>query len=175
MRGAIGKLRAGFEEGVERLLAQTPALAHILEDLDAEQIQRYGRDAARQALAPLVWRAAAGDALTTQQIQSLLGVSRQALHKRVAAGTLLGLPAERTTLYPAWQFEGSNVRPVVEEIIAALREGLEGEYDARLVASWAHTGQPELRGRTPAEWLVDGRDSDAVVRAAERAAAALAN
>lgn len=155
------------------LLSGIPALEEVLHDLSPEQADRYGREAARQALAPLMWRAASGEVLSTEQVRGLLGVTRQALHKRVEAGTLLGLPGEHTTLYPAWQFERSAVRGVLPAVIAAFRERLGPEYDARMVASWANSGQPDLKGATPAEWLTDGLDPDAVVIAAERAADAL--
>lgn len=173
MADALARLEDGFEAGVVELLSGVPALEDVLQGLSPEQAHRYGRDAARQALAPLVWRAAAGEVLSTEQVRALLGVTRQALHKRVEAGTLLGLPGELTTLYPAWQFERSGVRGVVPAVIAAFRERLGPEYDARMVASWATSGQPDLKGATPAEWLSDGLDPDAVVLAAERAADAL--
>lgn len=174
MADAYVQLEAAFEAGVAELVKVAPELDSLLQRLAPEQLDRYGREAARQALASLVWRAAAGDVLTTEQVRVALGVSRQALHKRVEAGTLLGLPGEQTTLYPTWQFSGSQVRPVVSDVIRVFRERLADEYDPRVVASWATTRQPELGGATPAEWLASGRDAEPVVTAAERAGDALA-
>jgi hypothetical protein len=67
-----------------------------------------------------------------------------------------GLAAERTTLYPTWQFANSSVRSEVADIIRAFRERLAGKYDARLVASWANAPQPELDHATPSHWPSDG-------------------
>lgn len=100
MAEARTQLEIGFRAGVAELLAAIPALDDVLSGLSPEGLHRHGHEGARHALAPLVWRAVAGDVLTTEQVRELLQVSRQALHKRVEAGTLLGLPAERTTLYP---------------------------------------------------------------------------
>jgi hypothetical protein len=159
---------------VGELVEVIPAVGELLDRLSSEQLDKRGRDAARQVLASMVWRVSAGGVLTTEQARRVLGVSRQALHKRVDVGGVLGLPGERTTLYPVWQFSGSEVRPVTGAIIRAFRERLDGEYDARLVSSWATTPQPDLHDATPEEWLAKDGDTDRLVIAAKRAADALA-
>jgi hypothetical protein len=174
MVDAQGRLEQGFALGVSELLDVMPAVGELLDRLSSEQLEQRGRDAARHALASLVWRASAGEVLTTEQARQVLGISRQALHKRVDVGSVLGLPGERTTLYPVWQFSGSEVRPVTAEIIGAFRERLDGEYDATIVSSWATTPQPDLHDATPEEWLAKDGDTDRLVIAAKRAADALA-
>ena len=174
MSDAPVELTEAFAAGVEEMLERDPELWKFVAGQDSEQLEASGRRAARSALAPFVWRLAAGEALETSEVADLLHVSRQALHKRVESGSLLGLKTQRTTLYPAWQFDGSAARPVVAAIVRTFRECLGDEYDARLVASWATTHQTDLDGWTPAEWLQRGRDDDAVVTAAERAGRALA-
>ena len=174
MVDAYSQLEEAFVDGVRDLVQATPALDGLLHELEPEQLQQYGQSAARHALASLVWRAAAGDVMTTEQVRLALGVSRQALHQRVEAGNLLGLPSERTTLYPAWQFSNGAVRPMVAQVVRVFREGLAEEYDARLVASWATTPQPELKDVSPSEWLSDGGDPESALSAARRAVDALA-
>lgn len=173
MADARALLELGFAEAAEQLLASTPDMTKLLEALPPDELTQYGRDGARHALAPLAWRAVAGAALPTEQVRKLLNVSRQALHKRVEGGTLLGLPGGRTTLFPSWQFSADGTRPVVGKILAEFRQRLVEEFDPRLVAAWATSPQPELEGSTPAGWLDAEGDPEPVVRAARRAADAL--
>lgn len=166
-------LEEGFFEELARL-SEAYDLYDVFGDVAEERALAYGRAGARAALAPLVWRAAAGEVIDTSSLRELLDVSRQALGQRVERGTLLGLPGERTTLYPVWQFDGTEVRPVVADILAAFRGEVGDDVDPRMIASWAQTPQRELDAETPAAWIVSGRDSDVVVLAAKRAAQALA-
>lgn len=164
----------GFVEGLADLQERVPGLHEAVDDLDREAARAYGHDAGQRALAALVWRVMAGEAITTEQARVLLGISRQALHQRVASGTLLGLPTARTTLFPTWQFEDGRVRPVVAALLGAFLRRLGGDVDPRMVLSWATTPQPELKDETPAEWLVRHGDDEPLLRSAERAADALA-
>lgn len=172
MADAYALLVEGFGQELGRLL-ETYELDRLLKNLPEDQAMTYGREAARSAMAPLIWRAAAGDVLETSAVRELLGVSRQALADRVDRGTLLGLPAERTTLYPTWQFDGTAVRDVVPDVVGAFRARLGESWDPLMVASWARTPQRELEDETPADWLIQGRDEQRVLLAAKRAAEAL--
>jgi hypothetical protein len=175
MADASAQIEGAFLDAVAQLVGGVPGLEDVLEGLEPQELRRCGREAARHALAPLIWRAAAGESLTTEQVRELWPISRQALHKRAQAGTLLGLPAGRTTLYPRWQFDARGaLRPSVGEIVRVFRERLGDEFDPRIVASWATTRQPELRGETPADWLAGDLDPHPVVQAAVRAAESLA-
>lgn len=173
MADALACVEAGFRDALLELLDATPELEALLNSCSIEQLERHGREGARQALAPLVWRAVAGEAMTTEQLRQMLDVTRQALHKRVENGTLLGLPGVRTTLFPSWQFSGAVVRPIVGDILREFRGRLGEEFDPRLVASWATTRQPELKDSSPAAWVSDDLDPEPVVLAAKRAAEAL--
>jgi hypothetical protein len=165
-------IEEGFREGLWRLLSSHD-LEPLLGAMSEDQAIRLGQDAARQALAPVIWRAAAGEVLETEHVRELLGVSRQALAQRVERGTLLGLPGGRTTLYPTWQFDGHAVRPLVTRIVAAFRDRLGNAFDPILVASWARTPQPELGDKPVATWLAEGGDERAVELAAARSAETL--
>jgi hypothetical protein len=107
----------------------------------------------------------------------LLGVSRQALAKRVASGTLLGIPGKGTTVYPKWQFDTDadpiRVRPEVAAAFAAWVEE-RGTLDAYAVSSWAQTSQAELNELSPIQYLDKSSDAEELARAARIAAARLA-
>lgn len=104
----------------------------------------------------------------------LLGVSRQALHKSVAAGRLFGVPGRGTTWFPAWQFTADRrVRPVVRAILAAFAAE-DARVDPWAVLSWSGTAQPELDGARPADRIADGGPEGPVLTAAGQAARALA-
>lgn len=173
MADTVSLLEQGFLDGVAALLERVPELEDVLGEASPDEVRAHGYDAAQRALAPLVWRAVTGEALTTEQVRHLLGVSRQALHKRIAAGSLIGVPFDRTTLFPTWQFDGDGIRAIVSAIVDTFRREVGEDVDPRMIASWATTPQPELDDETPAEFLRHHRDDVAVVRAAERAAAAL--
>jgi hypothetical protein len=147
---ALSAFEQGFREQLAELWRRHPEIAEI-PGPDAEQA---GREAARQAVAPVIWRAALGEVWETGQVTELLGVSRQAVAQRVRAGTLLGLRGRGTTLFPAWQFDSQRraVRPIVGALLAEFRTGR--DTDPWTIASWAMTPQTELRGNTPAELLV---------------------
>lgn len=163
---------AGLCEGFnERLGALLERHGKLLSDLSYEEAKRLGEQGAEAAVAPLIWAAAVGDRWSTSTVTEFLHVTRQALHKRLGKGTILGLPAAGTTWFPVWQFDAERreVRPIVAEVIAAFREEL-GSPDPFLLASWATSPQPELE-MSPEDWLASGKDPAEVVRVARRTAA----
>jgi hypothetical protein len=165
---------AAFQEGfADRLAAMLRRHPEVERGVDVEEARRLGAEGADAALAPLLWSAAIGERWDTQTVTEFLGVTRQALHKRVAAGSVLGLAGRGTTWFPVWQFDvvGHRVRPEVAEIVGAFRDVL-APLDPLVVASWAVSDQPEL-GMAPEEWLAAGKDPAEVVRSARRAAAEL--
>lgn len=160
------------ESFVRALRASMASLRH----LDESAAQRIGGSAAESVLASAAWSAAVGERYDTAQVCEMLGVTRQALSKRQRSGTLIGLRGRSTTWFPAWQFDSGSrsVRPVVADVVAAFRDCLDGA-DPQIIAAWATTAQhDDLDGRTPAAWIAQGRDSQAVVRSAEQAALRLA-
>lgn len=145
--------------------------------LDAAEAVRAGEEAAEQLIAGLRWSEIVGERLDTNEIGTLLGISRQALAQRQRSGSVLGLRGRTTTWYPAWQLDtdARRIRPEVRLVVAPFRDRLDDDYDPLLVASWATTPQLEdLDGATPARWMQEGGDLDRLVIAAERAAARLA-
>lgn len=152
----------------EALIAETETFDGLKND-EAAELGRYG---AESAIASLRWSQIVGERLNTTQVAELLGISRQALAKRLASGSLLGLPGRSTTWYPTWQFdiETNSIRPEVRDLISAFREHLD-DLDPYTIASWASTPQEEdLDGHTPIQWLQSHQDPTQLVTAAHRAA-----
>ena len=126
--------------------------------------------------AQLRWSALVGETLTTTDVRSLLGLSRQALDSRRRSGSLIGLSDVRgTTRYPSWQFdvESRGVRPQVAMVTRPFRDELPEVREDQIV-SWASTPQEDLERRSPAQWIVRGGDDALLVRSATRAALRLA-
>ena len=146
---------------------------HIIEEISADEACELGAKAAEVVVASARWSRLVGDRIDTSEASRVLGISRQALSKRQASGSLLGLPGHNTTWYPTWQLDIKNesIRPEVRDIVGAFRDALGEGADPFLIASWASTTQHEdLNGSSPAEWLADGKDIEQLRQAAQRAA-----
>jgi hypothetical protein len=169
-------IKEGFENEIESILMRTPELSEMLASLTDESAADLGRQGARTALAPLQWRAVAGDVFDTTQVCELLDISRQAVAKRVRNRSLLAIPGRGTTYFPTWQFDLDRgiVRPVIKDVLHIFGEAL-GTVDPLVIASWSRSPQrDELGGLTPQEWIEKDGNSEPLALAAERAAAALA-
>jgi hypothetical protein len=98
-----------------------------------------------------------GGSVSSQQMATLLGISRQAVDKRRKRGTIIGLDlGRRGYAYPVWQAE----LPGLSEVLATLDE----------LGPWAQAGfflapNAWLADRTPLAALRAG-EKDAVLRAA---------
>jgi len=161
----------GFRQRPEAL---RPSEHFTFDGLGEQELLDLGAEGAETAVAKIMWDAAIGDRWSTSAVAELLGVTRQALHKRLRAGSVVGIPGRGMTWFPTWQFDRSErtIRPVVAPLVAAFRHQLE-PYDARVFASWVMTVQPELE-TTPAEWVEAGRDDERLIRVAVRSACELA-
>lgn len=176
MGDALKCLEEGFEREVSSMVHSREGLAEALAGLDDSDAFELGRRGAREALAPLVWRAVAGEVLDTTQLTELLQVSRQAIAKRVRHHSLLAVAGRGVTYFPIWQFDldERRVRPVVKEMLDVFADAL-GDVDPLIVLSWARSPQhDELEGLTPQEWIEKDGNEEALKLAARRAAASLA-
>ena len=170
MGDAVAGLHEGFAERLGALLSRHENATSALTFDEARQLGAQGAEA---AVAPLIWAAAVGERWSTTTVAEFLHVTRQALHKRVVKGTVLGVPGRGTTWFPVWQLDldAHEVRSVVAEIIAAFRDEL-GAVEPLVITSWATTDQPEL-AMSPEEWLAAGKDPSEVTRIARRTASEL--
>ena len=139
----------------------------------ADDAEALGRQAAMVVLAGSAWERALGELLTSAEARVLLGgVSREALRKRVASGSVIALRDDAGLVrYPRWQFDAASGAPFV-----AVKRINEVFGDAGLepwtLASFATTPQPELGNRTPVEALADA-DLEPLLLSAHRAVADL--
>ncbi len=169
-----GHLRDGIGSGVlHRIIRRLSDARHVIEEISADEACELGAKAAEVVVASARWSRLVGDRIDTSEASRVLGISRQALSKRQASGSLLGLPGHNTTWYPTWQLdiENESIRPEVRDIVGAFRDALGEGADPFLIASWASTTQHEdLNGSSPPEWLADGKDIEQLRQAAQRAA-----
>lgn len=106
-----------------------------------------------------------GGGMSLREAADALGTSKQALHKRIHAGTALGMMRGREIVVPRVQFADGDGKagflPGIPEVLAAFREaGERGWGTLRFLVE----RDPNL-GRTPIDALRDGRIG-AVVQAA---------
>lgn len=152
------------------------------DDGAGEELIEAARHAGQRFAAAQRWSRIIGDRIDTAALRDALGISRQAIAKRVVAGTLMAVAGSGTTWYPTWQFLQTpnndrvrlEVRPVIPLVLQRFRDQLGDDSPMSSVISWAATEQPELDGMSPRAWIEAGGADAAVLTAAERAAAALA-
>lgn len=103
-----------------------------------------------------------GQPFTSEQVASLLHLTRQAVDKRRSKGQLLGVSlGRRGYLYPGWQFDEGKVLPGLSRVLSALKD-----YEPWTQLMFLKTGDIRLGGATPLERLL-ASDIDTVVWAAE--------
>ncbi len=92
-------------------------------------------------------RGAVGDALTREQAAERLGITPQAVSKRIASGGLVALRRGRLNWLPTWQFYEDSVLPGLKQLISTYPGG------ALSLTIWATAPSPDLDGVTPAQVL----------------------
>jgi hypothetical protein len=148
-------LRAASADALdERLWGPRPT------DADVAAAQRASQAAVAGALTE-----ALTNALSRDEAALRLGISPQAVSKRLAAGALVALTRGRTRWFPAWQFHEDGVLPGLADLIAA--------YPGTPLALtvWATSPSADFSGATPAQTLTR-RGGPARVAAVARALAA---
>lgn len=103
----------------------------------------------------------------SDSVQALLGgLSEQVLTARREAHTILAMQtADHRWAYPTFQFEGSDVHPVLLPAIRALRDA-----PAWSAALWFVTPNPDLDDAAPLDWALAGQSTDMLVATAQRTA-----
>jgi hypothetical protein len=124
-------------------------------DDEVADARRAGQAAVNEALA-----VALDGALSREEAADRLGISPQAVSKRLAARALVALRRGRTRWFPAWQFHEDGVRPGLADVIEA--------YPGTPLAltMWATTPSADLDGAAPADVLVRRGGPARVVAAA---------
>ncbi len=105
----------------------------------------------------------------TAGLTKWLGVSRQALHQKVAKHALLACPlADGANVYPAWQFlpNGATI-PAFADVLAVLAGATD---DPWMIALWLRAPSALLDGRHPSGWMRTGGDPQRVLELARERA-----
>lgn len=103
-----------------------------------------------------------GKPFNSEEVASLLGMSRQAVDKRRKQNRLLALSlGKRGYRFPAWQFTSTGTLPGLEKVLEALSH----------ISDWGKlefflTGDIRLEGNSPLECLRLG-DIESVIRVAK--------
>lgn len=149
------------------------AVAARLDRLDADEVV----DAQLEELADRMvasipqrspWDEILGPFYTTQRIQQLLGITRQAVTKRVQSGSLVRvMTSEGTALFPVFQIQGGRPLAGLREVVTQLRQGTDDDY---AIAQWLVTPDPRT-GLSPSMRLANGEDRSVAAQAADTAAA----
>jgi hypothetical protein len=92
-------------------------------------------------------RATLADALSRDEASDRLGITPQAVSKRLLSGSLVALTRGREKRLPLWQFYEDGVLPGLAEVIAHYPGG------ALSLSQWATTPNPDLSDLTPAQAL----------------------
>src|SRR5581483_5336434 len=105
----------------------------------------------------------------TSGLSRWLGISRQALHQRVARHAILACPLDDGgVVYPTWQFLPSGATiPSLADVLGTLAEGPD---DPWMIALWMRAPSETLDGNAPDEWLRSGHDPQLVVAMARQVA-----
>ena len=104
---------------------------------------------------------AEGGCLSSAQVASLLGITRQAVDKRRRSGQLIGLPTGKNRYaYPAWQFTTGETLPGLETVLQHLQI-----RDAWMQTAFMLNGNLRLDGMSPLEALRQGKLEEVVLAA----------
>lgn len=90
---------------------------------------------------------ALSDTLTRDQAAERLGITPQAVSKRLTSGGLIALRRGRVNRLPTWQFYEDTVLPGLKQVISTYPGG------ALSLTIWATSPSPDLDGATPAQTL----------------------
>ncbi len=137
-------------------LLQQPEMMQVLPPRDPLAEARIrGLMAKRQLLK------AEGGCMSSAEVATVLGVTRQAVDKRRVNGKLIGLPTGRVYVYPAWQFADGQTLPGLEEVLQHL-----SVHDPWMQTAWMLNGNSRLEGQSPLDVLRSG-NLEAVLDAAQ--------
>ncbi|NOR24477.1 MAG: hypothetical protein GQ542_08810 [Desulforhopalus sp.] len=108
--------------------------------------------------------------LSVAKVAKLLGVSRQTVHHRVKAQTLLGLKDKNTYRFPMWQFDGDGPNGIIPELPKSLKALNISNFGK---AFWLSRENAVLDNKTPIDMLKEGEYTRVLIEARSIGAAAL--
>jgi hypothetical protein len=148
---------ADSDYGVLLRILQLPDAMVVLDDEEPHVAGRLRGLQHRQTLFH-----AEGGILSSQQVATHLGITRQAVDKRRRSGRLIAVnTGRRGYAYPAWQFDGEHgTLPGLREVLDAL-----SDFDPWMQVVFMLNSNERLDGRTPLA-LLRRDELAAVLRAA---------
>jgi hypothetical protein len=132
------------------------------------------RRAALLAVSEEVWEHELGPLLSSADVRELLGdISRQRVDELLRARRLIGLrDSAGRRRFPAFQFRDGRA---LEALVAAYWVVADADAVASdwTAASWLVSSDQALGGRSPVQWVRDGRDAGRLITVAGQDAARL--
>jgi hypothetical protein len=144
--------RLNEEEPLAEWLGEPPANAAQLEF----EALRRSFTLRRQLLASTIGSAEVNELLATG--------SRQTVHDRLKAGTLLGILDQGKWRFPLWQFDADGPNGVIDGLALVL-QALQVSNLAK--ARWLQKPHPVFGGSTPVDLLRQGRLEDVLAEAGQ--------
>jgi hypothetical protein len=144
--------RLNQEEHLNEWLGETPANAAQLEF----EALRRSFALRRQLLASTIGSAEVNELLATG--------SRQTVHDRLKAGTLLGILDQGKWRFPLWQFDAEGPNGVINGLARVL-QALQVSNLAK--ARWLQKPHPVFGGSTPVDLLRQGRIEEVLAEAGQ--------
>ena len=102
--------------------------------------------------------------LPTSEVAKLLGKDAAHIRRMLSDGRLMAVGQVRgQSVYPKWQFVGSEPLPGLREVLAAFPDG----FHPLDVEKWMTTPLESLGGRSPHQWLATGGPASRVAELAD--------
>jgi hypothetical protein len=92
-----------------------------------------------------------GPMLKLQEAAELLGVTKQAVHKRLQSQSLFGIKYQEELRIPAWQIRDAEVVPGIAGVLKSLDTTDWGKL------LFLHTENMQLQGRKPKDLILEGK------------------
>jgi hypothetical protein len=182
-RGALRALQDSVRDASEALKALrreerahdvAAVIAGRLAELlpDAPVSTEIAERAAEVAAAETAWRRHLDLRTDTVAFARVLGVTKQAVKRKIDNHQLIALRDAGGWCLPLWQLaDGVPNRPLIDAFWIQVGRGRMSPWTA---ASWCVGPHPELDGLSPVQWAAQGRDARTLRLVSERDAAGFA-
>lgn len=153
---SVRAVEARLRQGEQQLRRTARALAEVLERT-GQGLEASPEVARSLQASENRWRAIEKEyrLLDSRSVAELLGGSgtnRNKAHQLAKQGTIIGVKRGRGTVYPGFEFDHGEVRPVIAQVAAIGRRN--GWTDSHLLL-WMASPNGYLEGRVPARMMDD--------------------
>jgi hypothetical protein len=162
----VRAVEARLRGGEQQLRRTARALAEVLERT-GQGLEASPEVARSVQASENRWRAIAREygLLDSRAVAALLGGSgtnRNRAHQLAKEGKIIGVKRGRGTLYPGFEFDHGEVRPVIAEVAAV---GRRNHWTDPHLLLWLASPNGYLEGRVPAQMM---EDRDKILEAARQ-------